>query len=98
MLTARLGIHGIGGSSPADTVLNYTADVGVIEASALLVTGLEVEYLTESSEVAAAGTENVTLLKPAGKELHIGLGNKERLAVHLFKQLEMLGNTLGNGV
>ena len=98
MLASRLGIHGIGGSRPADTVLNYTADVGVIEASALLVTGLEVEYLTQTSEVAAAGTENVTLLKPAGKELHIGLGNKERLAVHLFKQLEMLGNTLGNGV
>ena len=83
---------------PMHRVLYYGADVFIIEASASLVTGLEVEYLSNSAVEYATGTENVALLKPGVEDQLVGLRNTEGLAVHLLKELEANGKSLCNRV
>ena len=57
-------ISKLGGSCPTNSVGNYLLNVLVIEGTALLVTGLEVEYFSRASEEARARTEDKSVLKP----------------------------------
>ena len=82
------------GLEPMYSVLDNRADVFVIEASASLVAGLEVEHLSNASVEYASGAEDVALLKPGVEDQLVGLRDTEGLAVHLLKQLEAGGKPL----
>jgi len=81
--------------SPAYTVSNDFLNIGVVEGTAGLVTGLEVEYLTNAARPCTACTEDVTVLKPCTEYKIIRLGNEEGLGIKLVcLKLECLGKTL----
>ena len=84
------------GLEPMNSVLYYCAYVFVIEASARLVTGLKVEYLSNASVEYATGAENVALIKPGIEYQLVGLRDTEGFAVHFFKELEANGKPLCN--
>jgi hypothetical protein len=83
---------------PMYRVFDDGSYVFIVKASASLMTGLEVEYLSNASVKYATGAEYVTLLKPRGEYQLVGLRNTERLAIHLFKKLKADGKTFCDGM
>jgi len=59
-----LGYTVIVGLSPVYGIGDYLLNVFIVEGGKFLVTGLEIEDLTQTSEIAYTGTEDIALLKP----------------------------------
>ena len=70
----------------------------VVERTAELVTGLEVEHLTRTAVVAKTGAEDITVLVPTAEHQLVGLGHVEGLAVELLKEVEVIGDACGDGM
>ena len=80
----RLRDERIAGSRPIYRISEYVLHGLIMEDRISFMTGLEVEYLSESSVIAKSAAENMAVLKPACENKLIGLRDHERLTVHLF--------------
>ena len=82
-----------------NSILQNALNVLVIEGTARLVTGLEVEDLTETTGECCTCAEDVTAFIPSAEDKIVGIGNVEGLSVELFLlELELIGNTCSDGV
>ncbi len=91
-------VHNFNGSAPSYTVFQNSLYVFVLKGGTGLVTGMEIEYLSETSRESGAASENISVLVPGCKDQIVRLWDKERLAVHLLEKLEVRGNALRDRV
>ena len=92
-------IPDICGLDPIYRILDNLLNVRIIERTAELMAGLEIEYLACAAKEAATASEDESILIPTSKNKSIRLRNIERLAVKLLLiDDEMIGNTCGYGM
>ena len=84
---------------PLDGVAEYKRDVVAVEGRVFLVSGTEVENLSESAVVAAAAAEYLAAREPAYEYKLVRLRDFKSLAVGLFhRKLYVLRQSLGDRV
>ena len=91
-------VRTLNGSTPSDCVIYNFLNVGIKEGSAILVTGMEVEYLSKSASEGCAASHNVTVLIPRREDKIIRLRDKEGLAIHFLEDIEVGGDAFGDGM
>src|SRR6266850_272561 len=84
---------------PAHGVVNYTLNGGMMINGIGLVPGTEIEDASAAARPAVAAAENFSPLEPGNKNLLLGVGNAERLPIHLgLFQFDATVNPFGDGV
>ena len=72
------------GRAPINCVFDNSSDVFVIERITGFVTGMEIEYLSQSACEGHSASEDISVFIPRTEKKIVGLGNKEGFAVKLF--------------
>ena len=82
---------GLCGLCPVNRICDYPSYVRIIEGSAGLMTGLEVEHSARAALKASTASEHVSVLKPTDEEKIVGLRNKEGLGIKLLRKVCLSG-------
>ena len=82
------------GSTPSYRILENSLNIRILEGLVCLVSGVEIEYLTETSCISHTAAEDISVLKPSCKNKIVGLRYIKGLCIKLIVKLKVRGDTV----